>query len=151
MAQIESKGLTWWADPVRSQPGAINHHFGGRGVYFEDPDGHLLELITKPYGSEDDLQTETRELSVTRYIDAPPEKVWDAMVNRQEEWWCPAPWRAEVDEQDRRAGGMCRMTFYGPGRARSCRRTASTSRSTRAGASSPPTRSRATWSPPARS
>jgi uncharacterized protein YndB with AHSA1/START domain len=58
--------------------------------------------------------TETRELSVTRYIDAPPEKVWDAMVNRQEEWWCPAPWRAEVDEQDRRAGGVCRMTFYGP-------------------------------------
>jgi catechol 2,3-dioxygenase-like lactoylglutathione lyase family enzyme len=55
MAQIESKGLTWWADPARSQPGAINHHFGGRGVYFEDPDGHLLELITKPYGSEDDL------------------------------------------------------------------------------------------------
>ena len=55
MQQIERKGLTYWADPARSQPGVINHHFGGRGVYFEDPDGHLLELITKPYGSEADL------------------------------------------------------------------------------------------------
>lgn len=58
--------------------------------------------------------TETRELSVTRYIDAPPAKVWDAMVNRQSEWFCPAPWRAEVDHQDRRAGGRCETTFYGP-------------------------------------
>jgi catechol 2,3-dioxygenase-like lactoylglutathione lyase family enzyme len=41
-----------WADPHSQQPGEINHHFGGRGVYFEDPDGHLMELITKPYGPE---------------------------------------------------------------------------------------------------
>ena len=39
-----------WADPARTQPGRINHHWGGRGVYFQDPDGHLFELITKPYG-----------------------------------------------------------------------------------------------------
>ena len=58
--------------------------------------------------------SETRELSLTRYIDAPPEKVWDVMANRQEEWFCPAPWRAEVERQDRRAGGRCEMTFYGP-------------------------------------
>ncbi len=55
MAQIETKGLTYWADPGRSQAGMINHHWGGRGVYFEDPDGHLMELITKPYGPEEDL------------------------------------------------------------------------------------------------
>lgn len=54
MALIEAKGLTYWADPHRSQPGEINHHWGGRGVYFLDPDGHVLELITKPYGSEED-------------------------------------------------------------------------------------------------
>lgn len=29
------------------------------------------------------------ELTITRYIDAPPERVWDAMTRRQEEWWCP--------------------------------------------------------------
>ena len=54
-AKITDKGLTYWADPARSQPNQINHNWGGRGVYFEDPDGHFLELITKPYGSEEDL------------------------------------------------------------------------------------------------
>ena len=57
---------------------------------------------------------DSKELSVSCHIDAPPAKVWDAMVNRQEEWWCPVPWRAEIDHQDRRAGGRCEMTFYGP-------------------------------------
>ena len=60
------------------------------------------------------MTDEVRELSVTRTIAAPPEKVWDVLTNRQEEWWCPAPWRAKVDRQDRRAGGACNMTFYGP-------------------------------------
>ena len=54
------------------------------------------------------------ELSITRTIAAPPSQVWDVMVNRQEEWWCPRPWRVEIDEQDRRPGGVCRMTMYGP-------------------------------------
>jgi uncharacterized protein YndB with AHSA1/START domain len=54
------------------------------------------------------------ELSITRTIDAPVAQVWDVMVNRQEEWWCPRPWRVEVEEQDRRPGGFCRMTMYGP-------------------------------------
>lgn len=58
--------------------------------------------------------TDTKELTVTRLIDAPPETVWEVMTNRQTEWWCPKPWRAEIDHQDRRAGGRCDMTFYGP-------------------------------------
>jgi catechol 2,3-dioxygenase-like lactoylglutathione lyase family enzyme len=53
--RIQERGLEYWADPARSQPGQVNTHFGGRGVYFADPDGHLLELITKPYGSDTDL------------------------------------------------------------------------------------------------
>lgn len=53
--RIQEQGLEYWADPARSQPGEINTHFGGRGVYFTDPDNHLLELITKPYGSESEL------------------------------------------------------------------------------------------------
>jgi catechol 2,3-dioxygenase-like lactoylglutathione lyase family enzyme len=40
-----------WADPARTKPGEINHHDGGRGFYFHDPNGHLLEVITRPYGS----------------------------------------------------------------------------------------------------
>ena len=39
------------ADPARTKEGEINHHDGGRGAYFEDPNGHLLEIITRPYGS----------------------------------------------------------------------------------------------------
>ena len=35
--------LSYWADPARKQQGEINRHDGGRGVYFEDPNGHLLE------------------------------------------------------------------------------------------------------------
>lgn len=50
--RLAAEGLTWWADPARTRPGETNTHFGGRGVYFEDPDGHLLEVITRPYGSE---------------------------------------------------------------------------------------------------
>ncbi|GGB87657.1 activator of HSP90 ATPase [Novosphingobium endophyticum] len=55
-----------------------------------------------------------KELSVTRFIAAPPAKVWEIMTNRQEEWWCPVPWRAEIDEQDKRPGGASNMTFHGP-------------------------------------
>jgi catechol 2,3-dioxygenase-like lactoylglutathione lyase family enzyme len=51
--RIEDRGLDYWADPGRSQLGRINRNDGGRGVYFEDPDGHLLEIITRPYGSGD--------------------------------------------------------------------------------------------------
>jgi catechol 2,3-dioxygenase-like lactoylglutathione lyase family enzyme len=49
-ARIRERHIQYWADPHKSEPGKINHHFGGRGVYFDDPSGHLLELITRPYG-----------------------------------------------------------------------------------------------------
>ncbi|MDQ3402626.1 MAG: VOC family protein [Actinomycetota bacterium] len=47
--RIRARGVSFWADPHREQPNEINHHFGGRGVYFDDPNGHLLEAITAPY------------------------------------------------------------------------------------------------------
>ena len=49
--RIQAQGLDYWADPARTRPGEINHNDGGRGVYFRDPSGHLLEVITRPYGS----------------------------------------------------------------------------------------------------
>jgi catechol 2,3-dioxygenase-like lactoylglutathione lyase family enzyme len=49
--RIEEMKIAYWADPARTRVGEINHHDGGRGVYFKDPDGHLLEIITRPYGS----------------------------------------------------------------------------------------------------
>ena len=54
------------------------------------------------------------ELSVTTLIDAAPDRVWDVMVNRIAEWWCPAPWRTEVVALERCAGGRCELTMYGP-------------------------------------
>ena len=53
-------------------------------------------------------------LSVTRTIAAPPNKVWQVMTERQEEWWCPLPWRMEITEMDWRAGGRCNMILRGP-------------------------------------
>ncbi|MDT5093778.1 MAG: hypothetical protein QOH60_3141 [Mycobacterium sp.] len=49
--RIRDRGLQHWADPRASRPGEINHNDGGRGVYFRDPAGHFLEIITRPYGS----------------------------------------------------------------------------------------------------
>ena len=45
------QGLPFWADPFHREPNAINHWDDGRGVYFDDPNGHVLEVITRPYGS----------------------------------------------------------------------------------------------------
>jgi catechol 2,3-dioxygenase-like lactoylglutathione lyase family enzyme len=50
-SRLRKQGLAFWADPSQTKAGKINHHDGGRGVYFEDPNGHLLEIITRPYGS----------------------------------------------------------------------------------------------------
>jgi catechol 2,3-dioxygenase-like lactoylglutathione lyase family enzyme len=50
--RIQARGLDYWADPGQHQKSEINRHYGGRGVYFEDPSGHLLEIITRPYGDK---------------------------------------------------------------------------------------------------
>jgi catechol 2,3-dioxygenase-like lactoylglutathione lyase family enzyme len=49
--RIRAQGLRYWADPGRREREQINTWDGGRGVYFDDPNGHLLEIITRPYGS----------------------------------------------------------------------------------------------------
>jgi len=49
--RIRTRRLRYWADPGRQKPDEINNHDGGRGLYFEDLNGHLLEIITRPYGS----------------------------------------------------------------------------------------------------
>jgi catechol 2,3-dioxygenase-like lactoylglutathione lyase family enzyme len=51
LGRIRERGLQYWADPMHRRQGEINHNDGGRGVYFSDPDGHNLEVITRPYGS----------------------------------------------------------------------------------------------------
>jgi len=51
LGRLRRQGRRYWADPARAKEGEINRHDGGRGLYFEDPSGHLLEIITRPYGS----------------------------------------------------------------------------------------------------
>jgi catechol 2,3-dioxygenase-like lactoylglutathione lyase family enzyme len=48
--RIRARGLRYWADPFQQHPGEINTRDGGRGVYWQDPNGHVLEIITRPYG-----------------------------------------------------------------------------------------------------
>jgi len=48
--RIRAQGIDFWADPHQQHPGEINHDDGGRGVYWISPDGHYLEIITRPYG-----------------------------------------------------------------------------------------------------
>ncbi|HEU0041808.1 MAG TPA: VOC family protein [Jiangellaceae bacterium] len=49
-ARIVKRGLQFWADPSHRQAGKINTNDGGRGLYWDDPNGHNLEIITVPYG-----------------------------------------------------------------------------------------------------
>jgi catechol 2,3-dioxygenase-like lactoylglutathione lyase family enzyme len=49
--RIRSRSLTYWADPMHQRPFEINRNDGGRGLYWNDPNGHYLEIITRPYGS----------------------------------------------------------------------------------------------------
>ncbi|QKV94025.1 VOC family protein [Streptomyces sp. NA02950] len=52
-ARIQDLGITYFADPHQKQPGEINRHYGGRGLYFMDPSGHAMEIMTRPYGNEE--------------------------------------------------------------------------------------------------
>src|SRR4051794_16079705 len=44
--RVRERSLSYWADPAQAHAGEINHNDGGRGFYFEDPNGHFLEVIT---------------------------------------------------------------------------------------------------------
>ena len=48
--RIQERRLDFWADPFERRPGEINTNDGGRGVYWKDPNGHVLEILTVPYG-----------------------------------------------------------------------------------------------------
>jgi catechol 2,3-dioxygenase-like lactoylglutathione lyase family enzyme len=49
IARLEAVGVTYFADPGHTEPGRTNGWFGGRGAYFDDPDGHNMEVMTRPY------------------------------------------------------------------------------------------------------
>ena len=66
-ARIQQQGLAYWADPARTRKGEINHHDGGRGVYFEDPNGIVLE-ITSPPTSPDLAHNERAVIRALKWI-----------------------------------------------------------------------------------
>lgn len=47
-ARLERDHISYSADPYGQELGRINHRRGGRGFYFRDPDGHILEVLTRP-------------------------------------------------------------------------------------------------------
>ena len=48
--RIIDRGISYWADPARRVGQQINTNDGGRGLYWLDPDDHVLEILTVPYG-----------------------------------------------------------------------------------------------------
>jgi uncharacterized protein YndB with AHSA1/START domain len=60
------------------------------------------------------MSDQSLELSVTRFIDAPPETVYRVYTERLEEWWAPAPWKTRVVEMDLRPGGRFAFEMTGP-------------------------------------
>ena len=51
--RIIEEGLVYGSDPYNRENMTINHHYNGRGVYFPDPDGHILEILTVDYNLEE--------------------------------------------------------------------------------------------------
>jgi catechol 2,3-dioxygenase-like lactoylglutathione lyase family enzyme len=49
-ARLQERGVPTYADPGHDESG-FNTHDGGRGLYFDSPEGHNLEVLTRPYGS----------------------------------------------------------------------------------------------------
>ncbi|MFF0450016.1 VOC family protein [Streptomyces sp. NPDC004609] len=49
ISRLEVAGVVYYADPRHTEPGRVNGLFGGRGAYFDDPDGHNMEIMTRPY------------------------------------------------------------------------------------------------------
>ncbi len=48
--RILDRGIPYWADPELRSAQQVNTRDGGRGLYWLDPDGHVLEVLTVPYG-----------------------------------------------------------------------------------------------------
>jgi catechol 2,3-dioxygenase-like lactoylglutathione lyase family enzyme len=65
-ARVRERRLSYWADPYRNERDQINTWDGGRGLYFDDPNGHLLEIITRPYGSGGTTTSRPHPLFATR-------------------------------------------------------------------------------------
>jgi catechol 2,3-dioxygenase-like lactoylglutathione lyase family enzyme len=89
-ARIRERRLPYWADPSQEQPDEINGWDDGRGLYFEDPNGHLLEILTRPYGSGGTAASRPHPL-VTRLLDADHESPQKNDRGKLAAGECPKP------------------------------------------------------------
>jgi catechol 2,3-dioxygenase-like lactoylglutathione lyase family enzyme len=48
LSRVKARGIPYGGGPFRHTDGQINTRRGGHGFYFEDPNGHLLEVMTVP-------------------------------------------------------------------------------------------------------
>jgi catechol 2,3-dioxygenase-like lactoylglutathione lyase family enzyme len=48
LGRVTARGVPYGSEPHDHANGRINSRRGGRGFYFEDPYGHLLEVMTVP-------------------------------------------------------------------------------------------------------
>ncbi len=48
LQRVKAAGLAFGSSPWSLDDGQLNNWNGGRGFYFKDPDGHILELMTVP-------------------------------------------------------------------------------------------------------
>ena len=97
-ARIRQRRLPYWADPGQEQRDQINGWDDGRGLYFEDPNGHLLEILTRPYGSGGTAASQPHPL-VTRPV-TPKDKAQSASGQAKNATSHPAA--AECPDPDRR-------------------------------------------------
>lgn len=49
LERVKFDNIIFGSGPYSNDDGKINNRYGGRGVYFKDPNGHLLEILTKDY------------------------------------------------------------------------------------------------------
>lgn len=49
LIRIKTENIVFGSGPSSLDDGKINHNYGGRGTYFKDPNGHVLEIITTDY------------------------------------------------------------------------------------------------------
>jgi catechol 2,3-dioxygenase-like lactoylglutathione lyase family enzyme len=47
VTRARERKLPYWADPQQTRPGEIDQRDTGRAMYFSDPSGHWLEVLTK--------------------------------------------------------------------------------------------------------
>ncbi|HEX9948469.1 MAG TPA: SRPBCC family protein [Allosphingosinicella sp.] len=60
------------------------------------------------------MSNSKHELSITRFIDAPPAAVYRTYTERTEEWWAPKPWKTRVVAFELSPGGRFAFEMEGP-------------------------------------